>query len=60
MTAATETADVRAAVRAICAEARTAGRALATATRATKDAALHAMADALVAGTPRIVVGTAG
>ncbi|MGC5615811.1 glutamate-5-semialdehyde dehydrogenase [Georgenia sp. Z1491] len=51
--------DVREAVRAICAEAKEAGRALATATRATKDAALDAMADALVAGSARIVAANA-
>ncbi|MGO1173608.1 MAG: glutamate-5-semialdehyde dehydrogenase [Actinomycetaceae bacterium] len=60
MTASTDAApDVREAVRAICTEARTAGRALATATRATKDAALEAMADALVAGADRIVAANA-
>ncbi|MGC5626657.1 glutamate-5-semialdehyde dehydrogenase [Georgenia sp. Z1344] len=52
-------ADVREAVHAICAEAKEAGRALATATRATKDAALAAMADALVAGSTRIVAANA-
>jgi glutamate-5-semialdehyde dehydrogenase len=55
----TESLDVREAVRAICAEAKTAGRALATATRATKDAGLEAMADALVAQAERITAANA-
>ena len=41
--------DVRTEVLDACARAKHASRALATATRATKDAALHSMADALVA-----------
>ncbi|UNX53785.1 glutamate-5-semialdehyde dehydrogenase [Georgenia sp. TF02-10] len=51
--------DVRAAVVAIARAAKTAARSLATATRATKDAALHAMADALVANTGRITAANA-
>ena len=47
--------DAREGVRAIARAAKTASRTLATATRATKDAALHAMADALVASAGRIV-----
>jgi len=47
--------DAREGVRAIALAAKTASRTLATATRATKDAALHAMADALVANAARIV-----
>lgn len=47
--------DVQEAVFAIARRARVAARELATATRATKDAALHAMADALVASAPDIV-----
>ena len=42
-------------VRAVAERAKVASRALATATRATKDAALRAMADALVAATAEIV-----
>ena len=52
-------ADVDAAVRSVARRARVASRALARATRATKDAALHAMADALVAATPEIVSANA-
>ena len=52
------TVDARAAVEATARAAKTASRVLATATRATKDAALHAMADALVASSARIVTGT--
>ena len=48
-------ADVEAAVLEACQRAKVASRALATATRVTKDAALHAMADALVADAERIV-----
>lgn len=51
--------DARAAVVATARDAKRAARALATATRATKDAALHAMADALVAEAPRIVEANA-
>lgn len=47
--------DVTEAVFAIARRARVAARELATATRATKDGALHAMADALVAAAPEIV-----
>ena len=47
--------DVSEAVLDIARRAKTASRALATATRATKDAALHALADALVASTAEIV-----
>ncbi|MPV89375.1 glutamate-5-semialdehyde dehydrogenase [Georgenia ruanii] len=47
--------DVRAAVVDVARAAKHASRALATATRAQKDAALHAMADALVAGAARII-----
>ena len=39
----------------VCRRAREAARVLATARRTTKDAALHAVADALVANTGRIV-----
>ncbi|MDO8108144.1 glutamate-5-semialdehyde dehydrogenase [Isoptericola sp. b441] len=51
--------DVEEAVRETARRARLAGRALATATRATKDAALHAMADALVVAAPRVVAANA-
>ena len=51
--------DVRGAVEATARAAKTASRVLATATRATKDAALHAMADALVASSKRIVTANA-
>ncbi|MBO3083939.1 glutamate-5-semialdehyde dehydrogenase [Cellulomonas fengjieae] len=51
--------DVTAQVRAVAERAKTASRRLATATRATKDAALHAMADALVVATPEIVAANA-
>lgn len=47
------------AVRTVARRARVAARVLAGATRATKDAALHAMADALVAATPEIVSANA-
>ncbi len=50
---------VRDAVFAIARRARAAARELAGATRATKDAALHAMADALVAAAPEIVSANA-
>lgn len=52
-------ADVEKAVLEACSRAKVASRALATATRATKDAALHAMADALVAHAPRIIEANA-
>ena len=48
-------ADVVAAVHAVARAAKVAARPLATATRATKDRALHAMADALVAHQAEIV-----
>ncbi len=51
--------DVRDAVFAIARRARAAARELAGATRATKDTALHAMADALVAAAPEIVSANA-
>ncbi|MFD1504753.1 glutamate-5-semialdehyde dehydrogenase [Georgenia yuyongxinii] len=54
-----ETADVATAVVDIARAAKKASRVLATATRATKDAALHAMADALVADAARIIAGNA-
>ncbi len=50
---------VRDAVLEVARRARVAARELAGATRATKDAALHAMADALVAAAPEIVVANA-
>src|SRR5690606_17897854 len=52
-------ADVTAAVQDVARRAQVASRALATATRATKDAALHAVADALVASASRIVTANA-
>ena len=51
--------DVTEEVRAIARRSRVAARSLAGATRATKDAALHAMADALVAATPELVAANA-
>lgn len=51
--------DVAAQVRDVAGRAKVASRALATATRATKDAALHALADALVASTDEIVAANA-
>lgn len=48
-------ADVEKAVLEACSRAKVASRALATATRATKDAALQAMADALVTHAGRII-----
>ncbi|WNM28283.1 glutamate-5-semialdehyde dehydrogenase [Demequina capsici] len=51
--------DVEAAVLDACRHAKAASRALATLTRAAKDEALHAMADALVAEAPRIVEANA-
>ncbi len=51
--------DVQEAVFAVARRARVAARELATATRATKDAALHAMADALVAADGEIVSANA-
>jgi len=56
----TDTAiDVEAAVLEACSRAKLASRALATATRTVKDAALHAMADALVAQSERILAANA-
>ncbi|MBX9246976.1 glutamate-5-semialdehyde dehydrogenase [Actinotalea ferrariae] len=54
-----ESPDVTEAVRATARRAQVASRALATATRATKDAALRAMADALVVAAPEIVSANA-
>ena len=51
--------DVEQAVLEACRRAKVASRALATATRATKDAALEAMADALVAQADRIIEANA-
>jgi glutamate-5-semialdehyde dehydrogenase len=51
--------DVAAEVRAVAERAKVASRRLATANRATKDAALHALADALVVAGPRIVEANA-
>ncbi|GIG55096.1 glutamate-5-semialdehyde dehydrogenase [Demequina activiva] len=55
MTDTVPTTDVESAVLEACRRAKVASRALATLTRADKDAALHAMADALVASAERIV-----
>jgi len=52
-------ADVTEAVLEVARRAKTASRSLATATRATKDAALLALADALVDATPEIVAANA-
>ena len=54
-----EAPDVVAQVRAVAERAKVASRTLAAATRATKDDALRAMADALVAGTEEIVAANA-
>lgn len=51
--------DPEAAVLAVARRAREASRTLATATRATKDAALRALADALVAATDRVLAANA-
>lgn len=51
--------DVESAVLEACRRAKLASRALATATRSAKDAALLVMADALVAQAPRIVAANA-
>jgi glutamate-5-semialdehyde dehydrogenase len=51
--------DVTAAVRDVAGRAQVASRTLATATRATKDAALHALADALEAAADEIVTANA-
>lgn len=56
---ATGEADVTAAVHDVARRAQVASRALATATRATKDAALRAIADALEAATDDIVAANA-
>ncbi|MCL1870825.1 MAG: glutamate-5-semialdehyde dehydrogenase [Promicromonosporaceae bacterium] len=53
------TSDVEPAVRDIARRSKVASRALATASRGTKDAALHAIADALVAATDEIVAANA-
>lgn len=53
------TADVTTAVRDVARRAKVASRALATANRMTKDAALGAIADALVAGADQIVAANA-
>ncbi len=58
-TATTVDVDVEAAVHDICQHAKLASRVLATATRAVKDEALHAMADSLIAQAPRIVEANA-
>jgi glutamate-5-semialdehyde dehydrogenase len=55
----TPSGDVRGAVLDIARRAKVASRALATATRATKDAALLALADALVASSDEIVAANA-
>lgn len=54
-TTAQPASDVTAQVQQVATNAKVAARALARATRATKDAALHRMADALVGATDRIV-----
>ncbi|GAB2458420.1 glutamate-5-semialdehyde dehydrogenase [Xylanimonas ulmi] len=51
--------DVEAAVRDVARRAQVASRALATASRGVKDAALHAIADALVSATDEIVAANA-
>ncbi len=56
---ATAPAGVREAVHAVCRQARTAARALATTPTGTKNTALHAVADALEAATDRIVEANA-
>lgn len=58
-TAAPDAAAIEKAVLDACRRAKDASHALATATRITKDAALHAMADALVAQAPRIIKANA-
>lgn len=55
MTATVATLDVESAVLDTCRRAKIASRALATANRGVKDAALHAMADALVEQSARII-----
>ncbi|WP_169164941.1 glutamate-5-semialdehyde dehydrogenase [Cellulomonas taurus] len=58
-TAARPAAEVSEQVLAVARRAKDASRALAVATRGTKDAALHALADALVAQSARIVAANA-
>lgn len=58
-TAARPAAEVSEQVLAVARRAKDASRALAVATRGTKDAALHALADALVAQSDRIVAANA-
>jgi glutamate-5-semialdehyde dehydrogenase len=55
----TPSSDVTEAVQAVARRAKVAARALAVATRGTKDAALHALADALVAHADAIVTANA-
>jgi glutamate-5-semialdehyde dehydrogenase len=55
----TAATDVEQDVRDVARRAKVASRALATATRATKDAALHAIADALVAAADDVVAANA-
>lgn len=59
MSATAASIDIESAVLEACRRAKVASRALATATRSTKDAALHAMADALVEHSARIVSANA-
>ncbi|MFW7415584.1 glutamate-5-semialdehyde dehydrogenase [Demequina sp. SO4-18] len=59
MTATAPSVDIESAVLEACRRAKVASRALATATRSTKDNALHAMADALVDQAPVIVAANA-
>lgn len=59
MTETTVAVDVETAVLAACMRAKVASHALATATRITKDAALHAMAEGLVAQAARIIAANA-
>ncbi|WP_411910665.1 glutamate-5-semialdehyde dehydrogenase [Actinotalea sp. M2MS4P-6] len=58
-TAEPQKTDVEQAVRDVARRAKVAGRVLGRATRATKDAALHTMADALVAAADEIVAANA-
>jgi glutamate-5-semialdehyde dehydrogenase len=59
MTTTPAVSGVEAAVAAVARRARAAANELALATRGTKDAALHAMADALVAATPEVLAANA-
>ncbi len=59
MTSTIPSVDIESAVLEACRRAKVASRALATATRGTKDAALHTMADALVAQSAQIVAANA-